>query len=191
MTRTPSQTAPDQTSTLPEGVGLRILPVRRGRAGVVIDLLDRGRADDIAPVQWNFVSSLPDTLRGVHVHPRHSDYLCVLDGTMLLGLHDMRPDSATYRHSSFLTLRGDEPRAVTIPPGVAHGFYFPLVTEYAYAVDQYWDPADELGCRWNDPDLNLAWPAAAPLLSPRDREAMSYADLTLALAAQLTGPAHA
>lgn len=176
---------------LPEGVGLRALAVRRGRAGTAIDLLDLDRANVVAPVQWNFVVSLADTLRGVHVHPRHSDYLCVLDGTMLLGLHDMRPDSATYRRSSFLTLCGDEPRAVTIPPGVAHGFYFPLVTEYAYAVDRYWDPADELGCMWDDPDLDLAWPAAAPLLSPRDREAMSYSDLKLALAAQLTAAARA
>jgi dTDP-4-dehydrorhamnose 3,5-epimerase len=46
-----------------------------------------------------------------------------------------------------------------------------------YAVDHYWNLADELGCRWDDPELGLAWPTTDPLLSPRDAAAPSYAEM--------------
>ncbi len=39
-----------------------------------------------------------------------------------------------------------------------------------YAVSHEWDPSDELGCRWDDPELGIAWPCSAPLISGRDRE---------------------
>jgi dTDP-4-dehydrorhamnose 3,5-epimerase len=155
-----------------------------------ITLLDRRIAPGVVPIQWNFVRTHANTLRGVHVHPRHADYLCVLEGEMLLGLHDMRPASPTYRASCFVTLKGAEPSAIEIAPGVAHGFYFADAAEFTYAVDSYWDPADELGCRWNDPALGLAWPTRQPLLSPRDVAAGGYAALTAELAkaaAQQTG----
>ena len=39
--------------------------------------------------------SLAGTLRGVHVHNPHADYLFVVDGHMVLGIHDIREDSPT------------------------------------------------------------------------------------------------
>lgn len=170
---------------LPVGVVQYPLAVRRGKTGATIDLFDGSQGVGAAAVQWNFVGSLPNTLRGVHVHPHHADYLCVLVGTMLLALHDMRPESASYRRSLILTLRGEHPVAMAIPPGVAHGFYFPEMTEYAYALDHYWTMAEEMGCRWNDPELGLSWRATDPLLSPRDRDAPSYAALVGELATAL------
>lgn len=167
---------------LPVGVVQYPLVVQRGKTGATIDLFDISQGVGAAAVQWNFVGSLPNTLRGVHVHPHHADHLCVLAGTMLLGLHDMRPESASYRRSLILTLRGEHPVAMAIPPGVAHGFYFPEMTEYAYALDHYWNMAEEIGCRWNDPELGLYWPVTDPVLSPRDRDAPGYAKLVSALA---------
>lgn len=148
----------------------------------MVDLFGVDSPRSIPPIQWNFVTSRPDTLRGVHVHPHHTDYFCVLSGSVLLGLNDMRVDSATYRRSAFLTLLGEQPCAIVIPPGVAHGFYFAEAADFTYAVDYYWNPADELGCRWDDPDLDLVWPTTNPLLSPRDANAPSYAALAEALA---------
>ena len=37
--------------------------------------------------------------------------------------------------------------------------------------------ADELGCRWDDPDLDIPWPCTEPLISQRDRELGSLSDL--------------
>jgi dTDP-4-dehydrorhamnose 3,5-epimerase len=165
------------TERLPVGVLLRPLAARGDTAGATIELYRRDWRIDLLPVQWNLVSTRANTLRGVHLHLRHWDYLCVLDGEMLLGLHDMRPQSPTYRLAVALPLPSDPPCSIAIPPGVAHGFYFAAEAEYIYSVDHYFDPSDELGCRWNDPELGLAWPTDAPLLSPRDAEAPTYGEL--------------
>lgn len=170
---------------LPAGVLWRQLPTKVASAAASIDLFEHGWQQSVEPVQWNFVASRPRTLRGVHVHVRHADYLTVVAGSMLLGLHDMRPGSPTHKQSVLVTLEAVQPCAIVIPPGVAHGFYFPEQSEHIYGVDRYWDLADELGCRWNDPDLHLAWPVQDPLLSPRDIAAPSYAELTRELAAAM------
>ena len=61
--------------------------------------------------------------------------------------------------------------AVVIPEGVAHGFYYPEPTVHLYGMTEEFDPADDLGCTWNDPALGLAWPCTAPILSARDAAA--------------------
>jgi dTDP-4-dehydrorhamnose 3,5-epimerase len=159
------------SSTLPQGVSLRSLPGARDAIGAVTVLYRRDWKLDSMPVQWNLVSSRANTLRGVHVHLTHWDYLCIISGEMLLALHDMRPGSPTYRLSALQPLPSEPACSVAIPPGVAHGFYFGSQTTYFYAVSHYWNPQDELGCSWNDPELGLSWPTADPLRSPRDANA--------------------
>ena len=61
------------------------------------------------PVQWNAVRSRANVLRGVHIHRVHADQVVVVDGTMLLGLHDARRDSPTRGLSTIVELRGDAP----------------------------------------------------------------------------------
>lgn len=138
------------------------------------------------PRQWNAVRSNPGVLRGVHVHAHHHDYLTVVSGTLVLGLHDLRPDSPSHGLAGFLTLSEATPAAVAIPPGVCHGFWFPEPSVHVYGVSEYWDVRDELGCRFDDPALGLDWPVEQPLLSPRDRGAGSLetmrADYLAALA---------
>lgn len=126
------------------------------------------------PVQWNCSRSVPDVLRGVHVHIRHSDYLMVLDGMMTLMLKDMRRRSPTYNLVEAIELRGDASRAVCIPPGVAHGFHFPVASTILLGVSHYWASDDELGCLWSDPDLGMKWPSKNPGVSKRDGAAGTY-----------------
>jgi dTDP-4-dehydrorhamnose 3,5-epimerase len=114
------------------------------------------------------VRSNGNVLRGVHIHPRHADYLLVLSGTMLLGLHDLRPADPLARRHGLVTLTGDTPTTAYIPPGVCHGFWFPEPTTYVQGPSTGWSMNEELGCRYDDPALGLDWPAEAPLLSPRD-----------------------
>ncbi|NJM91981.1 MAG: hypothetical protein HC861_04455 [Rhodospirillaceae bacterium] len=177
-----SRTIDSSHASLPDEVSIRPLPCHRDDAAWTVDVYRRDWPLDIAPVQWNFVSSRPNVLRGVHVHVQHWDYLHVVSGAMLLGLHDMRPRSPTYRRATRLCLEGDRPVSIAIPPGVAHGFYFASATAYIYAMSHYWTPVGELGCRWDDPELGLAWPESEPVLSARDAAAPSYAELARALA---------
>jgi dTDP-4-dehydrorhamnose 3,5-epimerase len=153
---------------LPAGVELRRLTSHGDARGSFTEVFRESWGVGVAPVQWNFVESRANVLRGVHFHLRHADYLIVLAGRASIGVCDLRPDSPTAGRATLVELRGDAPAALTLPPGVAHGFYFHEPSLHAYAVSHYWDEDDERGCRWDDPALGILWPTAAPLLSARD-----------------------
>jgi dTDP-4-dehydrorhamnose 3,5-epimerase len=144
---------------------------------------------DLNPVQWNYVRSHAGVLRGVHAHLRHTDYLIVLEGSAIVGMKDLRPGSPTRNAAMLLRLSGDELQALVIPPGVAHGFYYERPTLHLYAVDCFWDPADELGCAWNDPGLNLPWPCANPYISMRDSQLPGFSAFALQIEEGLAGEA--
>src|SRR3978361_931019 len=111
------------STALPEGVRLYSLkPPRDDRGSVVWVYRDTWELGCRA-VQFNALISAAGVLRGVHVHVRHVDHMALLSGRMVVGLHDMRPASPTVGASCLLELDADAPRAVVVPPGVAHGMY--------------------------------------------------------------------
>jgi dTDP-4-dehydrorhamnose 3,5-epimerase len=153
---------------LPLGVRISHLAEHRDFRGSFTEVFRTEWETGIAPVQWNFVRSAAGVLRGVHVHHRHSDYLVVLEGRVTLGLRDLRRGSPTRDLAALVSLEGARLSAVTIPRGVAHGFLFHGPSLHLYAVSHTWDPGDELGCHWKDPELGLDWPVAEAILSSRD-----------------------
>ncbi len=170
-------------SALPEGVVVRTLDVHADARGALAEIYRHEWGLGDAAVQWNLVRTAARTLRGVHVHPRHADYLTVASGVLRLGLHDVRPGSATRGMSAMVELGGDQPRLAYVPPGVAHGFYFPAVATYVYGLSRGWSMAEEIGCRWDAPELGLEFGAADPLLSPRDAAAGGYDAMVASFAA--------
>jgi dTDP-4-dehydrorhamnose 3,5-epimerase len=128
------------------------------------------------PSQWNVMSSRAGTLRGVHVHPTHDDYLVMVEGCMTLGLADLR-SSPSPAWGMTLELAVDDMTALLIPHGVAHGFYFPVDSTLLYGVSRVFDPVDELGCRWDDPELGIPWAVRDPILSERDLTAGPFGAL--------------
>jgi dTDP-4-dehydrorhamnose 3,5-epimerase len=168
---------------LPPGVSLTGLNVHRDERGWLTELFRNNWEAAPDACQWNASLSEPNVLRGVHVHHRHHDYLVVLQGRLSIGLYDARPQSPTFRAGQLVELAGEQPTAITIPPGVLHGFYAHQTTLYTYAVDSYYDPDDEIGCHWTDPGLGIAWPCRHPMLSERDDAAGPLAVLEARLEA--------
>jgi dTDP-4-dehydrorhamnose 3,5-epimerase len=171
---------------LPAGVDLIPLTPHTDERGVFTELY-RGSWDvGVSPVQWNAVSSRSNVLRGVHAHIRHTDYLTLAVGRATIGLHDLRPDSPTEGLGTTVELDAESPAALVIPVGVAHGFYFHTERSvHVYAVSHEFDPADELGCRWDDPGLDIAWPCAEPMISARDQALGPLSELSAAWRAAL------
>lgn len=151
--------------------------MNRDERGVFTEVFRESWDTGVEPVQWNFVSSGAGVLRGVHVHIRHDDYLILLRGRASVGLRDLRRGSPTDGMTALLEMKEDELAALTIPHGVAHGFYFHEPSDHIYSVSEYWNAADELGCYWADPALDVPWPVASARLSQRDAEASSLSDL--------------
>lgn len=169
---------------LPDGVEVFDLTPHPDDRGIFTELYREEWGSQVRPIQWNAVHSKAGVLRGVHVHPRHADYLTMASGHMTLGLCDLRPESATHMLATKLELIAhDEPKAVSIPPGVAHGFYFVEDSIHVYAVSHYWDMADELGCRWDDPGLGIPWAHETAHISQRDADLQSLPELVQQLAA--------
>lgn len=165
----------DGRDALPEGVLLRPLTVHADPRGTLIEIFRQSWNETYGALQWTVTQNHARAMRGMHVHARHTDYLVVIAGTVLLGLHDLRDTGA--QATCMLTLEATAPQAVLIPPGVCHGFYSAAPGTILVGTSEYWDVRDDLGCRFDAPELGLNWPDPSPALSARDRDAMPYAEM--------------
>jgi dTDP-4-dehydrorhamnose 3,5-epimerase len=131
-------------------------------------------------IQENFSRSAYGILRGLHYQwdlPQSKLITCTR-GVIWDVLLDIRVDSPTFGHHLAIELSGDNPQWVWAPAGFAHGF---LVlskegADLSYKVDALWNGKGEGGILWNDPDLNICWPIEHPILSEKDRKALSLKD---------------
>lgn len=106
---------------------------------------------------------------GLHFHRKQADWWYVVSGTARVVLHDLRVGSPTDGVTWCFDLSAGVPQGVYIPPGVGHGFASLTDVTLTYLVDGYYDPADELGVIWDDPDVAADWGIADPILSVRDQ----------------------
>ena len=120
-------------------------------------------------VQGSCSDKLAGALVGLHYHLHQADYWYVVRGRARVVLHDLRLGSPTEGVTMALELGEPERRGVFIPPGVAHGFAAITDMTLTYLVDGYYNPADELGVAWDDPDIEADWGVTDPVVSGRDQ----------------------
>jgi dTDP-4-dehydrorhamnose 3,5-epimerase len=120
-------------------------------------------------VQGNRSEKAAGAVVGLHYHLHQADYWYVLRGTARVVLHDLRVGSATDGATEVLDLDGAQDHGLFIPPGVAHGFAALTDVLLWYLVDNYYNPADELGLAWDDPAVGADWGITDPVLSARDQ----------------------
>jgi dTDP-4-dehydrorhamnose 3,5-epimerase len=167
-----------------EGVVVRPLSRHRDDRGSFMEVFQQYWDGPIDPVQWSAVESEANVIRGPHVHLNHDEYFSTLVGRALVGLRDIRPCSPTRNKSCLIEVSAEAPVAVLFPKGLLHGWYFPERSIHIQAVSEaYRDyhSYDNLGCRWDDPDLAIPWPCTEPILSERASQFMSLTELLTAL----------
>lgn len=157
--------------------------VHRDERGTFVETYRRSWFPDGAEmVQGNRAERRAGSLVGLHFHRHQADYWYVAEGLARVVLHDLRRGSPTEGATLELE-RGaapGEPRThegLYIPAGVAHGFAALTDLVLTYLVDRYFDPADELGIAWDDPEVGASWGVDHPELSPRDRANPTRAQL--------------
>jgi len=126
---------------------------------------------DVQFVQDNHSRSKKNVLRGLHFQKRRPQgkLIRVVTGHVWDVAVDIDRDSPTFRHWVGAHLKDDNQLQFYIPPGYAHGFC--VLSESAdleYKCTEFYDPGDEVGVSWNDPELNIQWPVRTPVLSSRD-----------------------
>ena len=137
---------------------------------------DRYREHGIAGpfVQDNHSRSVAGTLRGLHLQLRRPQgkLIRVIEGEIFDVAVDIRRASPTFRRWVGVSLSADNHRQCWIPPGFAHGFCVVSdVAEVEYKCTDFYEPSDEIGFLWSDPDVAVLWPVAEPTLSGKDRQA--------------------
>jgi dTDP-4-dehydrorhamnose 3,5-epimerase len=123
-------------------------------------------------VQDNHSRSTRGVLRGLHAQKRHPQgkLVRVARGEVYDVVADIRPDSPTYGRWEAVVLSDTNARQLWIPPGYAHGFLvLSEVADFEYKCTDYYNPDDEIGVVWNDPDLGIPWPVSEPTVSAKDR----------------------
>lgn len=167
-----------EESTVIAGVHLVRPDIHRDDRGLFVETYRREWIPGSAEmVQGNRADRVEGSLVGLHHHLRQADYWYVPSGRAFVALADLRESSPSRGATLTFEISGDDHRGVYIPAGVAHGFFALTDVTISYLVDRYYDPADELGVTWDDPDLGIEWPVTDPLLSERDQGLLRWADL--------------
>jgi len=158
--------------------------VHRDARGFFVETyhLEKYRAGGIPGpfVQDNHSRSLRGTLRGLHAQRRRPQGKLVraVDGEMFDVAVDIRRDSPTFGRWVGARLSGENFQQLYVPPGFAHGFcVLSEVVNVEYKCTDFYDPADEIGLAWNDPDVGIEWPIRAPFISAKDRGLPALKDL--------------
>lgn len=122
-------------------------------------------------VQDNRSRSCRSVLRGLHYQatkPQAKLVSCI-QGKIVDVAVDIRSGSPTFGKWVAAELSEENCHQLFIPKGFAHGFCVVSETaEILYKCTDYYDPTDDRGVRWNDPDLAITWPVQEPILSAKD-----------------------
>ena len=130
---------------------------------------DLGIAD--AFVQDNHSRSIKGTLRGLHYQLRRPQAkLCrVVEGEALDVAVDIRVGSPTFGKWTSVLLSAKEQNQIYVPSGFAHGFLsLTDRVQFLYKCSDFYDPIDEHGIAWNDPELRICWGVSGPTVSEKD-----------------------
>jgi dTDP-4-dehydrorhamnose 3,5-epimerase len=131
-------------------------------------------------VQDNQSSSRKGVLRGLHFQKTHpqAKLVRVLKGEVFDVAVDLRKGSETYGKWVGVFLSEENHRQFMIPRGFAHGFVVVSDTaEFAYKCDDLYQPEDEGGILWNDPDIGIEWPEVGEvILSEKDKNNPTLAE---------------
>ena len=131
-------------------------------------------------VQDNYSRSSRGVLRGLHFQKTkpQGKLVRVVRGEVYDVVLDIRKGSLTFGQWEGIILSEENKRQFWVPPGLAHGFLVLSNTaDFEYKCTDYYDPTDEGSVLWNDPDLDIPWPVADPILSNKDASADRLIDL--------------
>ena len=123
-------------------------------------------------VQDNHSRSARGVLRGLHFtrEKPQAQIVTVLRGRIFDVVVDIRKASPTFGQWFGTELADDQIRQIYMSHGFAHGFcVLSEVADLHYKVSQTYDPKDDGGLRWNDPEVGIKWPVDMPVMSERDR----------------------
>ena len=124
-------------------------------------------------------SSKKNVLRGLHMQTKkpQDKFLSVLKGKVLDIAVDLRKNSKTYGKHFKIILSDKNGKHLFVPKGFAHGILgLDKENILHYACSNYRDAKSEVSIKWDDVDLRINWGVKKPILSIKDKFALSLKD---------------
>jgi len=131
-------------------------------------------------VQDNHSRSSKGVLRGLHYqYPQWQGKLVrAISGEIFDVAVDLRSGSSTYGQWYGAYLNDENRQQLYVPEGFAHGFCVTSdIADVAYKCTTDYQPNQDAGVRWNDPEIGIEWPVENPILSEKDTVAPLLKDL--------------
>lgn len=131
--------------------------------------LYREQGIEVQFVQDDISVSDRHVLRGLHGDASTWKLISCLYGKFYLVVVNNDPESPQYRQWASFVLSDANRKQVLIPPKFGNGHL--VLSDKAifhYKQNTYYDRAGQFTLLWNDPELDLWWPTANPLVSRRD-----------------------
>jgi len=128
-------------------------------------------------LQDNVSYSKQNVLRGLHFQQKNPQGKLIMPivGQIYDVAVDIRTNSPTFGKWVGVSLSENHPRQLFLPEGFAHGFC--VISQYAivhYKCTNFYDPGDNCGIIWNDPDIAIDWPIEKPIVSQRDNQLPAF-----------------
>ena len=133
-------------------------------------------------VQDNVSESRKGVIRGLHWQEKphgQGKLVSCLAGRILDVAVDIRIESEHFGKHIEIELNSNEPTALWIPEGFAHGFQaLEESTRVCYKVTNYWKPESEKSIFPLDNAIDIKWPIANPVISFKDASSPSLHEVT-------------
>lgn len=145
--------------------------------GFFLETFHEERYRDLAGITLPFVQdnhsrSTKGVLRGLHFQKTkpQGKLVRVVTGEVYDVAVDINPLSPTYGQYEGVVLSEKNKRQLWIAPGYAHGFLVLSETaDFEYKCTDIYDPSDEGGVLWSDPNIAIDWPLREVSLSDKDK----------------------
>ncbi len=131
-------------------------------------------------VQENQSFSKKGVVRGLHMQLEpfaQTKLVSVIQGKVLDVVVDLRKGSKTFAQVYYCVLEGERHNMLMVPEGFAHGFAALEDSTFFYKCSNAYNKASETGLIWNDPQLNIDWQVSNPIISEKDQELPTLAEL--------------
>jgi len=111
--------------------------------------------------QASMSMSYPGVIKAFHYHKRQEDLWFFPSGNAQVVLHDMRPESPTYKKTNTFYMGETNPILLVIPVGVAHGYRVlgnqPATIIYFTTESYQAGSPDEFRIDFDDPQIGFDW----------------------------------
>ena len=123
--------------------------------------------------------SKKNVIRGLHIQTKDSQgkFISVIKGRIFDVAVDLRRNSKTFGKIYTCILSEKNSKSIFIPPGFAHGFQALEKENYIiYSCTKYRNEKSETTINFNDKNLKIKWPNKRPIVSKKDKNAISFLD---------------